>query len=69
VCSSDLPAAIVDKLQREIARVLQLSEVKEKLALDGSDPVGNTPAQFGLHMRTEVEKWRKLIQEAGITAE
>jgi tripartite-type tricarboxylate transporter receptor subunit TctC len=61
------PPAIVDKLQQEIARILKLPDVKEKLALDGSDAVANTPAQFGAHMRAEVEKWRKLIQDAGIT--
>ena len=62
------PRAIVEKLQAEIAKILQLPDMKEKLALDGSEPVGSTPAQFGVHMRTEVEKWRKLIREAGITA-
>ena len=59
--------AVVDKLQQEIVRILKHSDVKEKLALDGSDPVGSPPAAFAVHMRTEVEKWRKLIHEAGIT--
>ncbi len=62
------PRAIIEKLQQEITKILQLHEMKEKLVLDGSEPVGNTPAQFGAHMRAEVEKWRKLIREAGITA-
>ncbi len=62
------PRAIVDRLQAEIARILQLPDMKDKLALDGSEAVGSTPAQFGLHLRTEVDKWRKLIREAGITA-
>jgi tripartite-type tricarboxylate transporter receptor subunit TctC len=62
------PRAVIDKLQQEIAKILQLPEMKEKLVLDGSEPVGNTAAQFGAHIRAEVEKWRKLIREAGITA-
>ena len=61
------PPAIVDKLQREIVRILQLPDVKEALALDGSEGVGSAPAPFALHIRSEVEKWRRLIQEAGIT--
>jgi tripartite-type tricarboxylate transporter receptor subunit TctC len=61
------PQPIIDKLQQEIVRILKLPDVKETLALDGSDGVGSTPAQFAVHMRTEVEKWRKLIQEARIT--
>jgi tripartite-type tricarboxylate transporter receptor subunit TctC len=61
------PPAIVNKLQQEIARILKLPDMKEKLALDGSEGVGSTPAQFGRHMREEVAKWRQLIKETGIT--
>ncbi|MDQ6640316.1 MAG: tripartite tricarboxylate transporter substrate binding protein [Pseudomonadota bacterium] len=61
------PRPIIDKLQQEIVTILKMPDVKEKLALDGSYPVGSTPAQFGAHMRGEVDKWRRLIQEAGIT--
>jgi tripartite-type tricarboxylate transporter receptor subunit TctC len=61
------PRPVVEKLQQEIARVLLLPDVKDKLALDGSEPVGSTPAQFSQHLKSEVDKWRKLIQETGIT--
>ena len=60
------PSAIVEKLNREIVKILKMPDVREKMAADGSDPVGNTSAQFGAHMRTEVEKWRRVIQDAGI---
>jgi tripartite-type tricarboxylate transporter receptor subunit TctC len=46
---------------------LKMPDVNEKLALDGSEAVGSTPAQFKEHIRTEVDKWRNLIQSAGIT--
>jgi tripartite-type tricarboxylate transporter receptor subunit TctC len=61
------PPAIIDKLQQEIAKILKLPDVKDKLTLDGSEAVGSTPAQFAEHIRTEVEKWRALIHETGIT--
>ena len=61
------PPAIIDKLQQEIAKILKMPDVKEKLAQDGSEAVGSTPAQFKEHIRTEVDKWRALIQTAGIT--
>ena len=61
------PPAIIDKLQQEIAKILKMPDVNEKLALDGSEAVGSTPAQFKEHIRTEVDKWRNLIQSAGIT--
>ena len=36
---------------------------------DGSEPVGNTPAQFAAHIKSEVEKWRDVIRKAGIRVE
>jgi tripartite-type tricarboxylate transporter receptor subunit TctC len=63
------PPEIIDKLQQEIARILKLPELKERLALDGSEAVGSTPVQFKEHIRTEVEKWRTLIHDAEIRIE
>jgi tripartite-type tricarboxylate transporter receptor subunit TctC len=63
------PQTIITKLNREIVRILQLSDVKERLSADGSEPVGNTPAEFGAHIKKEVAKWAKVVKEAGIRAE
>ena len=63
------PPAIVQKLNREIVRSLRLSDVAEKIAADGSEPVGNSPEEFGAHIKREVEKWRDLIQRTGIRTE
>jgi tripartite-type tricarboxylate transporter receptor subunit TctC len=60
------PPAIVDKLNREIVRIVHLPEVAEKMESDGSEPVGSTPQQFAAHIKAEVEKWRDLIQKTGI---
>lgn len=63
------PPAIIAKLNQEIVRILHTQDVKNRLAADGSDPVGNTPGQFSVHLKSEVAKWRKIINEAGIRAE
>ena len=63
------PPAIVQKLNREIVRSLRLPDVAEKIAAEGSEPVGNTPEEFGVHIKAEVEKWRDLIQKTGIKTE
>jgi len=63
------PRPIVDRLNREIVRILQLPDVVERLAADGSEPVGSTPEAFGAHIRDEIVRWRKVIEEAGIKAE
>ncbi len=63
------PPAIVDKLNLAITRILHTPDVRARLAIDGSEPVGNTTAQFGEHIRSEVSKWRKLIRELDIKAD
>ena len=63
------PPAIAHKLSREIARIVQLPDVIQKMATDGSEPVGSTPEQFAAHIKSEVEKWRDLIRKTGIRTE
>jgi tripartite-type tricarboxylate transporter receptor subunit TctC len=57
---------IVSKLNAEIAAILRQPDTRERIARDGADPVGNTPQQFGAFMKSEIEKWRKVIRAAGI---
>ena len=63
------PRPVIDRLNSEIVRILHLPEVVERLAADGSEPVGNTPEEFGAHIRSEIARWRKVIQDAGIRGE
>ena len=60
------PPRIVAKLQTEIARILYTPDVKSRLASFGFEPGGNTPEQFAAFIRSEMEKWSKLIKDAGI---
>jgi tripartite-type tricarboxylate transporter receptor subunit TctC len=61
-----VPAAIIDKINREINRILKLPEVAERMASDGATPAGGTPAQFGAYLHSEVDKWRRTIKASGI---
>jgi tripartite-type tricarboxylate transporter receptor subunit TctC len=63
------PPALVDKLNAEIVRGLKSPDVQSKLAADGSEAVGSTPAEFGAHIKSEVAKWARITKEAGIKAE
>ncbi|HWI14628.1 MAG TPA: tripartite tricarboxylate transporter substrate binding protein [Burkholderiales bacterium] len=62
-----VPAAIIDKYNREINRILKLPDVAERMATDGATPAGGTPVQFGAYLRSEVDKWRRTIKASGIT--
>jgi tripartite-type tricarboxylate transporter receptor subunit TctC len=63
------PSPIVDKLYRDITTALKMPDVRERLSGLGSQLVGGTPAQFAAHIRSETEKWGKIIRSAGITVE
>ena len=69
VAPAGTPPAIVNKLNREIVRIVHLPEAIQKMATDGSEPVGSTPEQFAAHIKSEVEKWQDLIRKTGIHSE
>jgi tripartite-type tricarboxylate transporter receptor subunit TctC len=60
------PPDIVNKLSTEVVAILKSPEMNDRLSKEGADPVGNTPAEFARHIQAEIEKWRKVIQAAGI---
>ena len=62
VAPAGTPRAVVQKLQKEIARILNLPDVKERLMGIGAEPVGSTSEQFGEHMKSEVAKWERVIK-------
>lgn len=62
-------AAIVDKLQAEVARVLKLPEVAARVTSDGAIVIGNTPREFAAYIRADMDKWAKVIRASGITAD
>jgi tripartite-type tricarboxylate transporter receptor subunit TctC len=61
-----MPKAVVEKLNRETVRVLNMSDVRERLLALGAEPVGNTPEQFAAHMKAERELWGKFIKQIGL---
>jgi len=63
------PAEIVSKLHADIARVLNLPEIKEKLAGQGADPLPSPPAEMERFMREERDRWANLIRETGYKVE
>lgn len=58
--------AIINKLNAELNEVLKDNEVREKLLSNGLEIVGGTPKEFGDYIRSEIIKYKKIIQEANI---
>lgn len=63
------PRAVIDTLQREVAATLHLAEVKSRMAGDGSEPVGNTPAEFAAHVKSESARYAEVIKTSNIRAD
>jgi Tripartite tricarboxylate transporter family receptor len=63
------PPDIIKKLNIELAAILSETEVRERLAKDGIETVGASPEEFGAYIKSEVEKWGKVVREAGIKLE
>ena len=67
VVHSATPKPMQAALHEAISRTIEAPEVKERLARDGSEPfIGDTPGEYGAFIRTEIAKWRKVVQQAGI---
>ena len=68
VTTAGTPRAIIDRLNAEISRALLSPDVKQLLFIQGLEVHTSTPAEFGAYMKTEFDKWAKVIKDAGITA-
>jgi tripartite-type tricarboxylate transporter receptor subunit TctC len=63
------PKEVVASLNTEVVKVLRQPDIKERMASEGAVPVGNTPEQFAAYMRTEMQKWAKVVQQSGAKAD
>jgi len=63
------PQPIVAKLNGAIVGALETAQMRERLAADGSEPFGSTPAEFLDFIRKEIARWAPVIKAAGMRAE
>jgi tripartite-type tricarboxylate transporter receptor subunit TctC len=64
-----LPEPIVAKLNGEIARIVRDPATKRKFATLGIEPITGTPSEFSRYIRSEIDKWRAVVQGANIKVE
>jgi tripartite-type tricarboxylate transporter receptor subunit TctC len=63
------PRAIIERLNREIVRIIHTPEFTERLGGEGAVPIGNTPDEFAAIVRADIAQWAKVIKDAKIRAE
>jgi tripartite-type tricarboxylate transporter receptor subunit TctC len=69
VAPAATPPDVLAKLNAELNRILSLADVKQKFADQGVDPVGGPPERFAEHIKVQIEKWGKVVQESGAKVE
>lgn len=63
------PKEIIAKLNSEILRVLALPDVKQRLAAEGAEPMGDSPERFAEQIRKDLARWSKVAREANVKIE
>jgi tripartite-type tricarboxylate transporter receptor subunit TctC len=63
------PAKVVSKIATDVSRLLKTPEMRERLTGLGVDAEGTTPQEFKAYFRADLEKWRKVVQAAAVSAD
>lgn len=61
------PPAVVERLNAEIVKALNSPEVRERLALQGAEPLGSTPQEYGAYVKKELARWAGVVKATGVT--
>ena len=69
VAPANLPVGIRNRLNKELQSILADPKFKDKLIAQGADPMPGSPEQFSTFIKSEMEKWRKLIAQSQITVD
>jgi tripartite-type tricarboxylate transporter receptor subunit TctC len=67
VAPAKLPIDIRNRLNKELQSILADPKFKDKLIAQGADPMPGTPEQFSALLKSEIEKWRKIIADSKIS--
>ena len=63
------PRGIVDRIYREVAAAVKQPDVASRFAIDGTEGIGSSPAEFAAHLKSEREQWAKVVKIANISKE
>lgn len=69
VAPAGTPVEIINRLNTELNKALTHPEVKAKLALQGADVLGGTPAEYTNYIRSEMPRWNKAVKDSGARAD
>ena len=65
VAPAGVPKEIVRQLADDIAAIVRLPDIRERIIADGAEPIGSTPEAFSIFLKKEMLKWGKVVKESG----
>ena len=65
VAPAATPRELVNRISADIARAVKASDLTERMKQQGMEPIGSTPEQFDALIRSEIEKWSKVVKASG----
>ncbi|HET7672694.1 MAG TPA: tripartite tricarboxylate transporter substrate binding protein [Burkholderiales bacterium] len=69
IAPAGTPRPVVDRLNGEIVKLLQLPDVQARLTADGGQIITSTPDQFAAHIKTEIGRFAKVVKDSGAKVE
>ena len=61
-----VPQPVAKRLNAEFVKVMQQPDLKQRLASLGADPLTSTPEEFSTYLRSEIDKWAKVVKASGM---
>jgi tripartite-type tricarboxylate transporter receptor subunit TctC len=69
VAPAATPKELVARISADIAKAVKSSDLTERMKQQGMEPIGSTPEQFDALIRSEIEKWAKVVKLSGAKAD
>jgi len=66
VAPARTPKSVIERIAKETATAMHSPDMTKRLAAEGSEPVGSSPAEFAAHIRSEIDQWSRVVKQAGI---
>ena len=63
------PKAIIDKVSKDVARIIAIPEVRDRILAQASVPISNTPEEYAAFIQAETKKWTEVVKQANIKAD
>jgi len=66
IAPAGLPAATISRINQKVVDAIKAAEIREKLATQLMEPIGNSPAEFRTQIEAEIGRWEPVIKAAGV---